>query len=98
TPAAVLAELYRGGGHDQSLDAFLARYPGVQVVDTDRTLAKLVGHILAAAHRTSADHVDATVVATAALHGRSIILTSDPDDITALVHDHPKIIVEALTD
>lgn len=35
-PAAVLAELYRGGGHEQVVDACPAREGGIAVAPTDR--------------------------------------------------------------
>lgn len=44
-PAVILAELYRGAGHNQAVDACLARETGIRVRDTDRPLA----HVVAAA-------------------------------------------------
>src|ERR1700750_1942550 len=43
-----LAELYRGAGRNQALDALLARESGDGLVlrDTDRTLAPLIGALL----------------------------------------------------
>jgi len=90
-PAAVLAELYRGHGHDQAVDAYLNRRTGIMVADTTRQLARRVGHLLASAGRGSADHVDATVVAVAITAGGGVIATGDPDDITALVGDEPGV-------
>ncbi|MDR1119041.1 MAG: hypothetical protein LBL01_07090 [Bifidobacteriaceae bacterium] len=92
-PAAVLAEQYRGGGHDQLVDACLGRHTGILIVDTTRTLARRVGNILARAGRGSADHVDATVVAVASRAGESVIATSDPDDMRALAAGLPGITV-----
>ncbi len=83
-PAAVLAELYRGSGHDQMVDACLGRFSGIQVHDTTRTLARSTGHLLARAGRGSADHVDATVVAVAAALGGGVVLTGDVGDLSAL--------------
>ncbi|WP_460715325.1 PIN domain-containing protein [Nocardioides dilutus] len=83
-PAAVLAELYRGHPHDQVVDACLNRFPAIVVVDTDRALAREIGHVLARAGRGSADHVDASVVAVAARTGPALIATADAADITAL--------------
>jgi hypothetical protein len=45
-PAVVLAELYRGAGRNQAVDACLARETGIRVRDTDRPLARLVGVVL----------------------------------------------------
>lgn len=83
-PAAVLAELYRGPRYDQAVDACLNRFPAIVVVDTDRALAREIGHVLARAGRGSDDHVDASVVAVAARTGPALIATADVDDITAL--------------
>ena len=38
-PAVILAELYRGGAHDQRIDACLARQGGIHIAPTDRALA-----------------------------------------------------------
>lgn len=95
-PAAVLAEQYRGGRHDQALDACLARYPGIQVADTTRSLAKRIGNLLARAGRGSADHVDAAVVAVAAGVRSAVILTSDPDDLTAIAGSLPGLAIRSL--
>jgi predicted nucleic acid-binding protein len=91
TPAAVLAEQYRGGRHDQLIDACLGRYGGIRVVETTRALARRIGNILARAGQGSADHVDATVVAVASLADQATIITSDPRDMSALVGDLPGI-------
>jgi predicted nucleic acid-binding protein len=92
-PAVVLAELYRGRQHDQVVDACLSRFPAIVVVDTDRSLAREVGHVLARAGRGSADHVDASVVAVAARNGPAVIATADVDDITALAAGVPAVSV-----
>lgn len=83
-PAAVLAELYRGGQHDQVVDACLSRFPAIVVIDTDQALAREIGHLLARAGRGSADHVDASVVAVAVRSGGAVIATADVDDMSAL--------------
>lgn len=93
-PAAVLAELYRGARYDQAVDACLGRYGDIVVVSTTRTLARRIGHLLARAGRSSADHVDATVVAVAVAAGGGVIATGDPDDIKAIAGDEPGVGVE----
>lgn len=96
-PAAVLAEQYRGRGYDQAIDAFWSRHKEfVKTVDTDRDLARVVGNLLARHHRGTADHVDATVVASAYRLGGGVILTSDADDIEVLAGGHPNIEIELL--
>ena len=83
-PAAVLAEQYRGGSHDQLIDACLSRYPGIEVEDTTRSLARSTGNILGKARLGSEHHVDATVIAVAFARGGGVILTSDPGDLEKL--------------
>lgn len=95
-PAAVLAEQYRGGGHDQITDSCLGRFTGVDVVDTTRALARRVGNLLARAGRGSEDHVDATVVAVAIAAGGGVIATGDLEDIGALAEGIIGVTVERL--
>jgi hypothetical protein len=95
-PAAVLAEQYRGGGHDQVTDSCLGRYTGIEVVDTTRALARRVGNLLARSGRGSEDHVDATVVAVAVMAGGGVIATGDPDDIEALAQGLVGVTVQPL--
>lgn len=83
-PAVVLAELYRGRGKNQLLDACLSRETGLYVRATDRTLARLVGSVLAAARAGSEQMVDAHLVAAAVEAGGGIVLTTDPDDMNRL--------------
>ena len=51
TPAVILAELYRGPGHNQVVDACLSRESGILVRATDRSFARLVGSVLTASER-----------------------------------------------
>ncbi|MGH9126473.1 MAG: PIN domain-containing protein [Acidimicrobiales bacterium] len=95
-PAAVLAELYRGGGHDQAVDACLAREGGIEVAPTDRFLARRMGHVLAAAARGSAHRVDAAVVAVCAAAGGGVVLTGDPRNIADLASGSPAITVRSI--
>lgn len=95
-PAAVLAEQYRGGGHDQTVDACLGRHTGIDVVDTTRQLARTIGKVLARANRGSEHHVDATVVATAIAAGGGVIVTGDLDDIDALCDGLVGITIETI--
>jgi hypothetical protein len=95
-PAAVLAEQYRGGSHDQVVDSFLARHPHIQIVITDRDLARKVGNLLARNALGSAHHVDATVVAVAAEARNAVIFTADPEDIRPLAVGYPGIQVEPI--
>ena len=83
-PANVLAEVCRGGAYNQRIDSCLGRHTGIEVVPTDRALAKLIGGLLAAAALGSEHNVDATVVAVALSLGGGIILTGDPRDLTRI--------------
>ena len=96
TPAVVLAELYRGRGHNQVVDACLSRETGIAVRDTDRTLARLVGGVLAAAKAGSADLADAHVVAVAVSDGGGVALTGDVEDLARLAATYPNVTVVGL--
>jgi predicted nucleic acid-binding protein len=96
TPAVVLAELYRGPGHSQLVDACLARETGIAVRDTDKPLARLVGGVLSAAGAGSEDLADAHVVAAAVEAGGGIVLTGDPGDMERLAAGYPHVHVEAI--
>lgn len=95
-PAAVLAELYRGGHHDQTVDSCLAREGGITIVPTDRSLARRIGHLLAATQRGSQHHVDAAVVAVCAAAGGGVVLTADVKDISALAGTSLSISVRSI--
>ncbi|MDR1431184.1 MAG: hypothetical protein LBI99_03585 [Propionibacteriaceae bacterium] len=95
-PAACLAELYRGKGFDQRTDAVLGRNTGIAVRDTDRELARTVGHLLSAARLGSAHHVDAAVVAASLSAGGGVIVTSDPEDLGKLAAGSPAIPIHAV--
>ncbi len=95
-PAVILAELYRGPGHNQMVDSCLSRETGLLVRDTDRVLARLVGGVLGAAHTGSADLADAHTVAAAIETGGGIVLTTDASDIERLAANYPNVHVETL--
>ena len=95
-PAAILAELYRGGRYDQQIDACLARRGGIDIALTDRTLARRIGHILAAAGLGSAHLADAHTVAVAISRGGGVVVTGDPDDIGRLAAPHASVVVTSL--
>jgi len=96
-PSLVLAELYRGGGHDQLVDACLAREKAsLDSRDTDRRLARIVGGVLTAANAGSAMIVDAHVVAVAVEAGGGVVVTGDAEDLNRLSAPYHHIVVEAL--
>ena len=96
TPAVVLAELYRGPRRNQVVDACLSRETGIRVRDTDRSFARYVGGVLAAAGAGSSDMADAHVVASAVEVGGGVVLTGDADDLTRLAASYPNVHVAPL--
>lgn len=98
-PTVVLAELYRGPGRDQGLDALLARESdGLVLRDTDRGMARLVGAVLATARRGSEQLVDAHAVAAAVEVGGGVVLTADHDDLVRLAAPYRTVVVERVID
>lgn len=96
--AVTLAELYRGGRHSQALDAGLARHEGhLEVRNTDRAFARLVGGLLVTADRGS-EHIADAHVAAAAVETGGVVLTGDPDDLEHLVRNIPSVTVVPLRD
>ena len=89
----ILAELYRGPGHNQVVDASLGRETAIRVRDTDRGFARLVGSVLAAAKAGSEDIADAHVVAAAVEAGGGMILTGDETDLKRLAAPYPNLVV-----
>ena len=97
--AVTLAELYRGAGHNQQLDALLAREltDGLWLRDTDRTLARFVGGVMTQANAGSELIADAHVVAVAVEAGGGLVLTGDPDDLRRLADPYRTVAVEKVT-
>ena len=95
-PAVILAELYRGRQHNQTVDACLSRETGIHVRDTDRPFARLVGGVLSAAKTGSKDMADAHVVAAAIDAGGGVILTGDEVDLQRLSAAYNNIHVMAI--
>ncbi len=94
-PSAVLVELYRGGGTDESIDAVLAR-GFAQVVTTGARIARIAGHLLAVAGSGSEMAIDALVVATVIRLGGGIVATHDPNDLNLLAARHANVAVAAI--
>lgn len=94
-PSLVLAELYRGRGRNQLVDACLARERGsLDSRDTDRHLARIVGGVLAAAGAGTSMIVDAHVVALVVEAGGGVVVTGDERDLVKLSAPYPHIAVE----
>ena len=96
-PSLVLAALYRGRGHNQLVDACLARErASLASRDTDRSLARIVGGVLASARASSAMIVDAHVVAVVVEAGGGVVVTSDEHDLNQLSAPYHHVIVEVI--
>ena len=96
-PTLVLAELYRGHGHNQLVDACLARErASLESRDTDRQLARIVGGVLAAAGAGSTLMVDAHVVAVAVEAGGGVVVTGDHADLERLSASYRHLAVERI--
>jgi hypothetical protein len=95
-PSVILAELYRGPRHNALVDACLSRETGIQVRDTDRSLARLVGGVLAAARVGSEHLADAHVIAAAVELGGGLALTTDAEDLSRLAASYGNVIVIGL--
>jgi hypothetical protein len=91
-PSVVVAETVRGAAADAPVNRVLK---AVGEVDTaDEALGRTAGRILGVAGSSAT--VDAVVVATAVEVGGAVVLTGDPDDLSALASGHPEVVIEAL--
>jgi predicted nucleic acid-binding protein len=95
-PAVILAELYRGPRHNQTVDACLSRETAILVRDTDRPFARLVGGVLTAAKTGSKDMADAHVVAAAIDAGGGVIVTGDEIDLQRLAAPYNNVHVAVI--
>jgi predicted nucleic acid-binding protein len=94
-----LAELYRGAGRNQAIDALIAREArnnGLQLRDTDRSLARLIGALLSEAGASSALFADAHPVAVAVEAGGGVVQTADPDDLARLAAPYRTVLIDEL--
>lgn len=88
-PAVVVAETIRGTPRDAPVNQVIKTVAEVDVVDERR--GRIAGALLRAARSSST--VDALVVSMGV--GQScVIMTGDPDDLTALAADHPEIVIQ----
>lgn len=87
-PAVVIAETTRGGPRDAPVNRVLKSVDEITPV-TEAT-ARLAGRLLATAGAPNAT-VDALIVAEAILGEPAIILTGDPNDLSALAANYPRV-------
>jgi hypothetical protein len=95
-PSVILAEFYRGPRHNPVVDACLSRETGIRVRDTDRSLARIVGGVLAAARAGSEHLADAHVIAVAVELGGGLALTVDAEDLNRLAASYRNVMVIGL--
>ncbi len=95
-PSVILAELYRGPRHNPLVDACLSRETGIQVRDTDRPLARIVGGVLASAQVGSEYLADAHVIAAAVELGGGLALTTDIEDFGRLAASYRNVTIVGL--
>lgn len=95
-PSVILAELYRGPRHNPVVDACLSRETGIRVRGTDRSLARIVGGVLAAARAGSEHLADAHVIAVAVELGGGLALTTDAEDLGRLAASYRNVTVVSL--
>lgn len=96
-PTVILAELYRGAGHNHAVDSLLSREGGALLLrDTDRMFARLVGGLLAEARVGSRHLADAHVIAAAVESGGGVIVTGDPSDLTRLASPYRSVAIESV--
>jgi hypothetical protein len=95
-PSVILAELYRGPRHNALVDACLSRETGIRVRDTDRSLARIVGGVLAAAQAGSEHLADAHVIAAAVELGGGLALAVDTEDLGRLAASYVNVTVIGL--
>lgn len=91
-PSVVIAETVRGVAGDAPVNRVLKAVGEVDPADeaVGRTAGKLLGDA------SSSATVDAVVVATAVEVGGAVVLTGDPDDLSALADGHREVVIEAL--
>ena len=92
-PAVVVAETTRGGPRDAPVNRVLKAVDVIAPVTEE--VARLAGRLLAAVERSNVT-VDALIVAEAIPGEAAIVLTGDPDDLSALAANHPLVQIYAV--
>jgi predicted nucleic acid-binding protein len=91
-PSVVLAETVRGTAEDAPVNRVFKAVG--EVIAADDQVGRAAGGLLGSARSTST--VDALVVASALRVGGGVILTGDPDDLTALASGRHEVLIEPL--
>ena len=91
-PSVVVAETVRGTAADAPVNRVLKAVG--QVDAADEAIGRTAGRLLGDAGSSAT--VDAVVVATAVEAGGAVVLTGDPEDLSALADGHREVVIEAL--
>jgi hypothetical protein len=89
-PAPVLAEVCRGARLDAAVNAVLNR-GAILVADLTREIAQRAGSLLARTRMSSANAIDAFVVATALEFDSAVIASGDAADLSRLAAPYHQI-------
>ena len=91
-PSVVVAETVRGVATDAPVNRIVKAVGEVSLADerVGRTAGRLLGEA------GSDSTIDALVVASAIDAGGAVILTGDPEDLSALSGDRPGVVIQAL--
>jgi predicted nucleic acid-binding protein len=95
-PAVVCAEVCRDASRTRAVESLLRRFPadvvgGIEILETDISVAKEVGALLGVAGLGSEHLADAHVVVAAVRCSGAIVATSDAGDIRRLADYQPAV-------
>jgi predicted nucleic acid-binding protein len=94
-PAVVLAETVTGRGSDATVNRVVARFGTIVTPEAIALRAGVLRHRLPKARRKKVSAIDAVVAAHAVLSAApTVLLTTDVDDLEALVSAHRHVQVE----
>jgi len=91
-PVVVLAETVRGSQRDAGVNRVLAAVGDTSPLPAE--VGRRAGRLLGRTRRS--DTIDAIVVAEAIAAGGAVILTGDPDDLSALAAGEPAVSIRAV--
>lgn len=91
-PSMALAETVRGTAKDAPVNQIIKAIG--EVTSVGEVTGRVAGVLLGAAK--SSQTIDAVIVATAIEAGGGVIVTGDPDDLSALADGHPEVIIQPL--
>jgi predicted nucleic acid-binding protein len=91
-PSVVVAETVRGVAADAPVNRVLKSVG--EITPADEAVGRRAGRLLGASGSRAT--IDAIVVATALEAGGAVVLTGDPDDLSALASGHDEVIIEVL--